>query len=399
MRLPWGGMWTARQPALVCRGAALVLVALCASCVGCFGGQQRQQQELLEAELRSQERHIQEMKEELDRKEGIIHGLDVEVERCQQAAACPKQPGGDSAPIVNVVRDIALGRLTGGIRENPKAVFDDALLVVLQPRDPEGHVIKAPGSVHIDVFEITPQGLKSPLSSWDITQRELRRLWDEPLIGGPSYRITLTWKALPTTEKLRVVARFTTLDGKLFEAERDITIQLPSGIARPGLPVGIPGYCPPPPVRTPSGAVDEKLAPPKPVEPPPPAAATPKQAEGEIPVIQLPPREFPGTPANEKKAETPGSPPPLPAPPAVPTFEEMKSAEVLPAPRSTPQTSNPIPPGANAAPMQRTGGPTPLTAPPPQSWRERHTVVQVTHTDEPPVRLLRPLRKSAVSDQ
>src|SRR4051812_21533344 len=93
--------WAALTRTLL-RGTVLVLPFALMANLGCLGNN-RQQQELLEADLRSQERHIQEMKDELDRKEGVIHGLDIEVERCQQAAAGAKPPGGDSAPVVNVV--------------------------------------------------------------------------------------------------------------------------------------------------------------------------------------------------------------------------------------------------------------------------------------------------------
>jgi hypothetical protein len=376
--------------------------------LGCLG-QDRQKQELLEAELRSQERHIQEMKAELDRKEGLIHNLDVEVERCQRAALAGKPPGGDSAPVVNVVRDITLGRLTGGTRQNPKASFDDALLVVFIPRDADGHALKAPGSVHIDLFEITPQGLKTPLSSWDVTARELRRLWDEPLIGGASYRITLPWKALPTTERLRVVARFTTLDGKLFEAERDITISLPPGVMRPGMPIGVPGYCPPPMTQAaPEARAEERPAPAKPDEPlVPPVATTPKPTKPKeppagIPVIELPPREFPAD--TTAKPDPNRVPPPLPAPPAIPTLDGVRNKndtrEVLPEPRTSPATDNPIPAGTSAIPTKRSSTATPLTAPPPASWRGQHLgLVHITHSDTPVIKLSRPLPASAVSDR
>lgn len=396
MRLPlWGRIdWDYWVRALLSSGSVL---GLCVSMSGCLGNQ-RQQQELLEAELRCQERHIQEMKEELDRKEGVLHAMDVEVERAQQAAVRGKPDPGDSAPVANVVKEIALGRLTGGVRQNPKAQFDDALQVILEPRDADGHAIKAPGSVHLDLFEITPQGLKTALSSWDITHRELRRLWDEPLLGGPAYRITLPWKALPSLEKLRVIARFTTLDGKLFEAERDFTIRLPAGVVRPGLPIGMPGgYCPPPDRGSSAPRIDERLAAPKaapsplPAETtPPPAASGDVPAANGIPMIQLPPREL-----SEKNETSKGDGvPPLPAPPEPPSFDKgAQATELLPPPRTSPETDNPVPPGTTAVPKRKSQTATPLTAPPPQLWRDRQSnLVQVSYSDAPPIKLSKPVR-------
>ncbi|HMO34904.1 MAG TPA: hypothetical protein PKA06_02575, partial [Gemmatales bacterium] len=65
----------------------MCLLAFClALCTGCSSlTEKREKQDILEAELRSQERHIQELKAELERKEGHIHGLDLELERIQQA--------------------------------------------------------------------------------------------------------------------------------------------------------------------------------------------------------------------------------------------------------------------------------------------------------------------------
>lgn len=372
----------------------LLLFSIILICGGCFNTRARQAQELLEADLRSQERHIQELKDELDRKEGVIHGLDYEVERAQQAAAGVKPaPGEAQAP--GVVKDIAVGRLTGGFQQNPKIRFDDSIQVLLEPRDSDGHAIKVPGSAHIDLFEITPQGLKAPLSSWDITQRELRRMWDQPLIGGPSYRIVLPFKAIPTSEKLRVIVRFTTVDGKLFEAERDFSIRLPLGLPRPGLPIGMPGgYSAIVPGRNPAPLVTSE----------PYLLTMPQRADStvnqggrvatkeekkpqvqSVPVIELPAS---GAPAQ--------SAPPLPAPPEVPALEQKKPAklsgvEELPAPHRSPETGKPlIPSNQQVVPSDR-----PLTAPPPQSWRERQTdIVQIQHIDEPVIKLSRPIVKS-----
>src|SRR5438034_3631165 len=105
-----------------------LLLASCCLLVGCLSSKARQSQELLEADLRSQERHIQELKEELDRKEGVIHGLDYEVERLQQSATGVKPPPGEPQ-VPGVVKDIALGRLTGGFQQNPKIRFDDAMQI------------------------------------------------------------------------------------------------------------------------------------------------------------------------------------------------------------------------------------------------------------------------------
>src|SRR5262249_26165792 len=100
-----------------------------------------------------------------------------------------------------------------------------ALQVVLEPRDPDGHAIKAPGSLYVEVVQITPEGLKTPLCSWQIPPDQLRRSWKSGLFTT-GYYLVLPWKVWPSTPKLRVTARFTLADQRVFEADKDITIRL-----------------------------------------------------------------------------------------------------------------------------------------------------------------------------
>lgn len=402
--------------------------------------EKREQQDILEAELRQQERHIQELKADAERKELLIHGLDLELERMHQAAAGRQNAG--EPPVPGVVKEIVLGRLTGGFRSNPRIPFDDALQFLIEPRDMDGHSIKAPGSLHIELFEITQAGLKVPHTAFDITPRELRRSWDQPMLGSPAYRILVPMKIMPTQEKMRVVIRFTTLDGKPYEAERDFTLRLPGPGQAPKIPMGaaIPGgYT----VVTPGHMINGTLVGPlnnqptaatslpaatgsagssgetgrapakfddKADSPPPavpldpkttaPVLPMPKQPEKEdnkssvIPVIPLNPRE---TPSNVPGTTTPNQdvPPPLPPPPKPPEFEkniQQAGYETLPTPSEQPRTPRPLFPGS-APTVQQMGNFVPVTASPPVEWRQQHAGVQVVNQAElPAIKLSRPIR-------
>jgi hypothetical protein len=401
------------------------LICIISVCLLSFTGcssltAKREKQDILEAELRGQERHILELKAEIERKEGHIHGLDLEVERAQQAAQ--KQQAGEPLPPA-AIKEITLGRLTGGYRNNPRNQYDDSLQFLIEPRDADGHAIKVPGSLHIELFEVTPAGLKNMLSQWDVTQREMRRSWDQPFIGGPAYRILIPFKALPTQERMRVVIRFTTSDGKLYEAERDFTIRLPGPGSAPLLPMNaIPqgGYT----VVTPGHMINGNMVGPLHSNVPAPVMNTspaalpqpPKSLEGtgrtSDPVQSEPvkqeKKEFVPTPApslDPRKTELPktaeketiptqprdipatitipsGEPPPLPPPPTVPEFgKDGLSYERLPAPSSSPRSEVPVYPQSNgivqagyvtterSVTVVRT---TPLTAAPPAHWRAKH---------------------------
>lgn len=391
----------------------------------------RQEQDLVEADLRSQERHIQELKAEVERRDGTIHGLDLEVEKLQQSAI-KNQPAGEP-PAPGIVKEITLGRLTGGYRNNPKALYDDSVQFLIEPKDADGHSIKVPGSVHIELFEYASNGVKVPLSAWDISQRELRRSWDQPLFGGPSYRILVPFKALPANEKMRVIVRFTTLDGKLYETERDFSIRLPGPGTAPMMPMAplpggysivTPGHMingtlvgpmrnspavmlPPPPTAVPEGMgrIPEKdvepLSPPKNPLPEPEKKTEPKKDETKpankkqetFPVIPMEPRNVPSNIDTNSSA-----PPPLPPPPEVPDFNDPKkgvSYEWLPTPSDKPRTAQPLfPKESNVVQADyQAASKTALTSPPPPSWRQKVTsdLVQVEYSSEVPIKLSRPI--------
>ena len=203
------------------------VVCVCSLLAVLLSGCANQQQELIESELRRKESALDEMKTKLGAKDSEVQALEIELEMCQRKhlqdakGKCPSTGG-----TVLFVQKITLGRATGGYRQNDASEADDALLVMLEPRDADDSTIKAPGSAKIEVFEVTTAGLKSFLSAWDFAPRELRRLWESPLIGGAGYRLVLPWKAYPTTERIRIVVHFTTLDGQAFEAEKEATVRL-----------------------------------------------------------------------------------------------------------------------------------------------------------------------------
>jgi hypothetical protein len=203
-----------RVPRFLLRGLLLPVFALFPGC--------RNHCELVEAELRSREAQVEEMKQELDRRDGEIQALEVALDRVHQGL----KPGPAPAASSFVVKRIVLGRLTSGLDEKPDCPGDEALQILLEPRDPDDQSIKAPGALHVELFEVSPEGLKSLLSRWDVSPRALRRSWETPVFGNSGYRVVLPWTVPPATEQLRVVVQFTTLEGGKFEADKDLTVRL-----------------------------------------------------------------------------------------------------------------------------------------------------------------------------
>lgn len=176
---------------------------------------------LVESELRSKENELRETRDELNRSESINEALSRELDALRMGVCNRIAP--ELAAQTYTLKEITLGRGTGGYDED-KHFGDEALQIVLEPRDLDGHAIKAPGSLLVNAFEIGPEGLKTPLSTWEISPDQLRRTWRSGLLST-GYYVILPWKIWPSSNKLRIIVRLTLPDGRAFEADKDVTIR------------------------------------------------------------------------------------------------------------------------------------------------------------------------------
>jgi hypothetical protein len=223
----------------------LALAAAAAGCRSC---------DRVEAELRARERELREIKEELDRTKAYANGLQTEL---NSEHGLPPPVWTDPPVTPYPMRSLVLGRQTSGLESNYGS-GDQALQVVVEPHDAEDQAVKVAGNLVVQALEITPEGAKKPLSTWEISAEQLRRSWHSGLLST-GYTVVLPWKTCPTTERLRVVAQFKLPDGRTFEADKDIVIHLPPPGSRPV----------PPPEQTPIPQAEEKILPlPRRVDPP-----------------------------------------------------------------------------------------------------------------------------------
>jgi len=240
----------------------LVAVSGCRSCDG------------VERELQARENDVRELRAELDRCGVYNQTLQQEVQALRGQLGVPLH---GPPPAAYPVQALTLGRQTGG-RSNDIAPGDDSLQVQVEPRDPDNQVIKAPGQILILAQEITSEGIKRPLSSWMIPPEAVRKSWVNGLLTT-GYLFTLPWKNWPTTEKLRVTAQFQLPDGRVFEADRDVTVRLIPANQRPA---AVPNTNPeptPPPSPPPAKDNGPTLLPaPKLIKPDTPDAPPPSDA-------------------------------------------------------------------------------------------------------------------------
>jgi hypothetical protein len=227
--------------------------------------------ELIEAELRTRNRELAEARAELAQARLLA---DAYQRNQLRPPPCPA-PGGVAAAPAFPLRDVVLGSGTGGL-DDDNLPGDEALQVVIVPRDDDGSAVKVPARLDVRAFEITRAGLKNPIGTWAVPPEQLRRAWRGGLFAT-GYAVTLQWDQPPATERVRVAVRLTTLDGRPYEADKDVTVRPLAGVVPPvaaPVPVPAPGVeqlplpgpaIPPPGVPVPGTKelLPEELPPPK----------------------------------------------------------------------------------------------------------------------------------------
>jgi hypothetical protein len=207
-----------------CLGRFPVLLCLCAlSLLGT--GCHIQNCEMVEMALRDRECKLRELTVEVDRLRSQNAALERELGVTRDTASAKTTlPTPELASQTYALTSIELGMQTGGYN-NDRDLGDEALQVVLLPRDPQKDSIKAPGTMDVFAYEVSKEGLKKLLCSWRVSPDQLSKTWRASLLGT-GYYVKLPWKVFPTVEKMRIVVRFTLADGRSFEADKDIKVKL-----------------------------------------------------------------------------------------------------------------------------------------------------------------------------
>jgi hypothetical protein len=222
-------------PRATCRPGrtVLLLLPLCFLSAGCHSTNQ----ELLESELRARDRQLRELREQVNLLECHNEALQRQLTTVYQQGSFKLSP--EQLAQVGCLHRITIGRGTGGYDQDHQ-LGDEALQVVIEPRDGADHVIKAPGTVTITALEISSEGIKTPFSAWTVSPEQLRKSWKSGFFTT-GYVLVLPFQTSPHSPQVRVVVRFQTDDGRLFEADRDVRVMLrPEVLGAPPSPEAAP---------------------------------------------------------------------------------------------------------------------------------------------------------------
>ena len=118
------------------------------------------------------------------------------------------------------VKRIALGRYTGAVDLDGKP-GDDAIKVYLRPIDQDGSVIKAPGTVKIELFDLSAGPAENLVGKYQWTVEQISKQWSGGF-GAYHFSFTCPWQSDPPAgDEITVRLEFVDyLTGKVFVAQK-----------------------------------------------------------------------------------------------------------------------------------------------------------------------------------
>lgn len=185
--------------------------------------------ELLESQLRLQDDTISQLQLQLSSATDELKVAHAEstalrdqlAERGSLASVLPEQ-----ADVLYRVHGVRLHKFfTGGVNKDDQP-GDEAISVLLVPHDKDGTLLKLPGGVHIDIFDMALPPDRQKIGSWDFTDEETRSAWHVGFFGS-GFLLELPWKEIPVSPTLTVHARLLTTDGRDFHTTKQVQITPP----------------------------------------------------------------------------------------------------------------------------------------------------------------------------
>lgn len=216
--------------------AAALLTATLTGCKTC---------DLVEAELRYQSRRVRQLERCLCQKDAELETLKAQLlaqERPQPPAAPKDSP--ESVYRRTAMSRVSLGLGTGG-RDQDRDGRIDAVQFNVVCHDYDGDAFKCPGTADLRLVALHESGVQEVVGEWTFEPDVLRHKWKSSLVGA-GYQVVVPAPDVSDARKWKMSVRFTTLDGRTFEDERDVSMALGSAVQQSRFLQTAPGGCGPP---------------------------------------------------------------------------------------------------------------------------------------------------------
>lgn len=191
---------------------------------GCLGA--RGNVELLEARLRQQQELAERAQRQLAQSQSELHAARQEADLLRTQLTVRGEQPLPAEFTQNLFQVTGLefkGLLTGG-RDRDGQPGDDVLVALVAPYDEHGDVVKLPGALELAALDMSrPEG-EQQVARRKFAPDEARSLWKSGLLAA-GYQCEIPWEHPPQSEELLLHARFTTADGRQFDATHKVRVQ------------------------------------------------------------------------------------------------------------------------------------------------------------------------------
>jgi hypothetical protein len=190
--------------------------------------------DILESELRHEERLREELADQLgrSREELKVARSDADSLRTQLAERRQVALSPDQAEVFYRAEAIKFNMLLTSGQERDGLPGDDALSVLVTPVDSHGDLVKLAGEVELDLFDMTLPSDRQRLGHWTFPMDEVREHWHKGFLSA-GYLFQVDWKAVPVSPELTLHARMTVADGRQFDATTQVKVTPPGSGSLP----------------------------------------------------------------------------------------------------------------------------------------------------------------------
>lgn len=236
--------WTSdrSRPALW-RVAAMGLSLAAFASGGCVS---RGNVEALEARLRQTQDDLRRSEKQLTRAQTDLDLARKETDLLQKQVAQTEQLKGSLIPeqtqALARIAGLSINKLMSGGKDRDGDRLDDAMQVIVSPLDGDGDLVKIAGQMEIEAYDMARTGDDKRIGRWVFDSSEARKNWHSGFLSS-GYQFQLPWQQPPSGKNVLVHARLTTSDGRQFDTDQTLVVNVdPSGLppGRSNLQLGAP---------------------------------------------------------------------------------------------------------------------------------------------------------------